>query len=256
LVQPSKEWAGFEKPAATIRVLRLIEYLIKPGENADITLRRSLVGRMDMSWGTLTGTIVDSCDDRQEDLLRLARRQPGVWVTNSAAMEQADQQDRGRRPVTSFTFVPPPGPDGVPGTIFNPFADAAKERERKSMDMPDTGPAFTENDQAIGTNILRLWGPKLAYTLALALAQIAPELDGSAEREKFLSSTEALGLANALMQAIPSDWLGDTDDEVAPPTGDPGADEARRQEVLDRVRTGSVPTVVYRDVKEGDKPLL
>jgi hypothetical protein len=208
-----------------IRVLRLIEYLIKPGENADITLRRSLVGRMDMIWGTLTGTIVDSLDDRQEDLLRLARRQPGVWVSNSAAMEQADQQDKGRKLVPYHEAIGPVLQEferlhqQSTSTVFNPFADAAKERERKSMDMPQTGPAFTADDAAIAKNIVRLWGLKLAHTFALALSQIAPELEANMEPEKFITSEECLRLANALMQLIPADWAGDA--ALEPPANGP-----------------------------------
>jgi len=205
-----------------IRVLRLIEYLIKPGENADITLRRSLVGRMDMSWGTLTGTIVDSLDDRQEDLLRLARRQPGVWVSNTTAMEQADQQDKGHGGMVPGSAHLIPSQYAQVGTVkFNPFAAAAHERERKSMDMPQTGPAFTADDAAIAKNIVRLWGLKLAHTFALALSQIAPELEANMEPEKFITSAECLRLANALMQLIPTEWAGDA--PLEPPPDGPTA---------------------------------
>jgi len=199
-----------------IRVLRLIEYLIKPGENADITLRRSLVGRMDMHWGTLTGTIVDSLDDRQEDLLSLARRQPGVWVSNSAAMEQADQQDKGRKPPPTLAGRPL----FVPAPPFNPFAEAARERESRSdrMEMPQTGPAFTGEDAEMARGIARAYGLKFAHTLALALSQIAPELEANMEPEKFITSEECLRLANALMQLIPADWAGDAALEP-PPNG-------------------------------------
>jgi len=202
------------RPVEALRILRLIEYLIKPGENADTTLRRSLVGRMDMSWGTLTGTIVDTLDDRQEDLLRLARRQPGVWVSNSAAMEQADQQDRhSHGPVYVPTQLP--GPAVVK---FNPFADAARERERKPVNMPPTGPEYTQADAAFAEMIVREYGLKLTHTFALALSQIAPELEANMEPEKFITSEECLRLANALMQLIPADWAGDAALEP-PPNG-------------------------------------
>lgn len=190
----------------TLRVLRLIEYLINPGEDADLTLRNSLVGRMDFAWGTLTGTIVDSCDARQEDLLGLARRQPGVWLGNQEAMTMVKQPSKGR---------PGPAPAAVPRRPVLPEAPKAP-----AMEMPPTGPPFGEEEAKFAAFIAETYDLRFAHTLALALSQIAPELAANMEPEKFLSDRDCLRFANALMQRIPEDWKGDqplVDESEAPP---------------------------------------
>lgn len=178
------------------RILRLVEYLITPGHDADLTLRNSLVGRMDFAWGSLTATIVDSCDARQEDLLRLARRQPGVWVGNQDAMNQA-------RPTAQQPFV---AEEGRATRLFPAYLHHELQEQKEQMEMPQTGPPFTTGDQALAERIVLLGGLKLAYTLALALQTIAEELVGNMEPEKFLTREEALALANALMSQVPEGW--------------------------------------------------
>ena len=86
------------------------------------------------------------------------------------------------------------------------------------MEMPQTGPAFTGEDAEMARGIARAYGLKFAHTLALALSQIAPELEANMEPEKFITSEECLRLASALMQLIPADWAGDAALEP-PPNG-------------------------------------
>lgn len=223
------------------RILRLIEYLVHPGQDFDPVLRRSLVGRIDMGWGSLTATIVDSCDDRQEDLLGLARKQPGVWLANPEAMEP-------KAPGTWSGFPQPREFVAPTQATFNKvkkvMQDGMDEIQRRSqMEMPDTGPAFTEGDQQTAHNIMRLWGLRLTNTLALALGSIAEELAGNSEPHKFLSSAECLSLANALLHEIPDDWQGEEGQEVEPPDPTPTVQVSPAvEERLARIREGSMPT--------------
>lgn len=198
-----------DRQTQPLRILRLIEYLITPGENVDLTLRRSLVGRMDFSWGTLTGTIVDSCDDRQEDLLQLARRQPGVWLANELMMREQDQGGRVRLPPGGRAPENPPG-RGESGVAPRP---GPLRQEREMPEPPDLGPRVPREDERLAAEITKLGGYVLAYTLALALQTISEELADNMEPLKFLTQSEALALANALMQQIPQDW--DPQPEVA-----------------------------------------
>lgn len=196
-------------PVEPLRILRLIEYLIHPGQDADATLRRSLVGRMEMPWGTITATIVDSVDSRQEDLLRLAHRQPGVWMANPEAMhEKTPPRDRVRIQTAAqwaaeSTFA---------------AADLAEEEHRYAMENPtppDTGPSFTPDQAKIAQTIVLGYGYRIANTIALALSAIAEEVAGNMEPEKFLTREECLQLANALIQQLPDDWTGEPAPEEA-----------------------------------------
>lgn len=206
--------AAAPRKSAPLRVLRLIEYLIQPGRDADQVLRNSLVGRMDLAWGTITATIVDSCDTRQEDLLGLAHRQPGVWLANPEAMQAKNTQQSRRS-------------DARPAPNWGIQAEAAARfplpQEMISMTvppMPALGPRPSESDAKMADWIVTTLGMKVAYTLALALSTIAEELAGNMEPERFLTTQEALGLANALMQRIPDAWKGDAplaDESETPP---------------------------------------
>lgn len=216
-------------PAASVRILRLIEYLVVPGKDVTWTLRNSLVGTLHFDWGQLTGTIVDSCDANQEDRLRLAKMQPGVWLGNEMTM-------RGRE-VKGIGSQPPLGANALDARVvaYNDQRSSLESeyhliRERlkeplMSPTPPDTGPAFTRDQEVMAQQIRATGeyfgaGYKLCYTLALALQSIAEELAANIEPEKFLTREEALSLANALMAQIPAEWNPeppDTDAEEIPP---------------------------------------
>jgi predicted nucleic acid-binding Zn-ribbon protein len=68
-----------EQAAGVQTVYRLVRYTGSQ-QWIEATLRRSLVGYMGMGEGTITATMVDGVDRRQEDLLGMAGRQPGVWL--------------------------------------------------------------------------------------------------------------------------------------------------------------------------------
>lgn len=226
---------------AGTRILRLLEYVIHPGEDATEVLRRSLVGQMRFPWGTITGTIVDSSDPRQEDLLRLARMQPGVWMGNPGVNEhplleclQATQ----RLPEIPF----------LTGLSRVGAAPAITDVARTPMTTPDVGPPFTIEDANTAQLLLKLGGPRLCYTLALGLQAVLPEL--ASEPERFLTEEEALRLASALMACLPKDWQGDAPEDPGLPDQPPApGTDARLAEIQERMRQASQPAPVYREVK-------
>lgn len=239
--------SSLEQSQPAEKVYRLLEYVIRPGQNADEVLRRSLVGTLRFPWGTLTGTVVDGIDGRQEDLLSLARRMPGVWLGNQEAMQM--KQDK------KFTYSPIPS-----GTYLRnaeiPLGDKSEVRVPPTSPPPDTGPAFTTADQDLALGILQLGdrgyvgGLKLCYTLALALQSIAEELAANQEPEKFLTYDEALALANALMQQIPEDWQPEAEGDAAPPPPAPEVEQADRQRAraaVSRIQDASKPSPVFRE---------
>lgn len=190
-------------PAEATVVYRLIEYRIHPGheEAARETLQRSLVGTLHTSWGELTGSIVDEVSERQEDVLRLMKRQPGVWLGNATlggGKRQPMPQAAQRGDV-----------DATVRAASDQYSRLWRERERAMMTPPtSTQRVFLDvmrqlpmRDAATADESYRLLN-----TLALALQSIAPELDGNSEPLKWLSSREALQLAEALLQAIPDEW--------------------------------------------------
>lgn len=228
------------------RILRLIEYLIHPGESADEVLRRSLVGRMDFPWGTLTGTIVDSADVRQEDLLQLARKQPGVWLANPTAME-------GVRPAPTRLFSP------ADTQRLRDDLVALEQERRYRMGtplppadlpgptiLPDTGIAFTMGDKTLAGDLIAMVGYKIAHTFALALSTVAEELDASADAERLMTRDEALRLAQAILFLIPDDWLSPELPALPAQAVDPAV-----QQRIQALREGSKPTVTpWRDPTE------
>lgn len=87
--------------------------------------------------------------------------------------------------------------------------------------MPDTGPAYSADQDALARRLLELVGERVAHTLSLALSSIAEELGENSEPWKFMDRDECLQLANALLQAIPTTWLdgGPPSEPVAPVEG-------------------------------------
>lgn len=235
-----------DRRAEPQRVLRLIQYLIYPGQSGDETLRRSLVGRMELGWGSITATIVDSCDDRQEDLLRLAARQPGVWLGNAAVSDSVDHPYK-----TAWAGITPRPVASGPMVTLHKHPGT---RMGTHMNVPDTGPIYTIEEQdlaaAIANAVVRAHAAPYAllYTLALALQTISEELKGNTEPEKFLSPEACLSLANALMNEIPVDWQNAEGEAPAPTTPGSLADEteqARREEI--RTRMTARPEPIFRE---------
>lgn len=250
--RPRRTEPAVEHPT---RVLRLVEYLINPGQDIDGVLRRSLVGRMPMGWGSLTATIVDTIDPTQEDRLNLARRQPGVWISNPSAMADVD---RTLRPIRFEDLIRRETTPHIDGYQLHERLTPPRDPE---MEMPDTGPQFSVDDATTARNIVRLWGPKFANTVALALSSIAEELAGNSEPEKFLTREECLALANALIHALPPDWEGDLAlDEALPPPPTTGAertpeDQARINRIKTQMQDAATPTAVYKEppTPEGER---
>lgn len=192
------------------KIYRLIEYIITdPAAGAEV-LRRALVGTMTFGWGTITGAIVDTTDTQQDDRLRMARMQPGVWLGNPAVSEMVAE---GRMPSIAqltrrmMTLGDPPAP------AVNEFQRAAAAREAAAMDTPDTGPVYPAETRQLAQLLLDLFervtpgsGLRAIHTLALALSNVANELEGNMEPEKFMASEECLQLANALIHLLPADW--------------------------------------------------
>jgi len=187
-------------------VYRLVRYT---GSQAwiEATLRRSLVGYMHLGEGMVTATIVDSVDRRQEDLLGMAGRQPGVW----RAYEEQERPlilhqkaGSGRAP----EIIHPRSP-GLTGLIPNEWQQGAVVTspvtpEKETPPMPDNPKVIASylvdglvaNGQFQGV-----------YTLAMALNQFATVVeDESMERDKFWSPQQCLGVAQALLELIPKDW--------------------------------------------------
>jgi len=105
----------------------------------------------------------------------------------------------------------------------------------------------------VAEGVWQLGGPKLCYTLALALSTIAEELAGNSEPEKFLSSEECVALAQALMHLVPPEWEGDREEESPAPPAQPIDDEARQaaRARAQRVKDAAVPTPVFKEIPQG-----
>lgn len=206
------------------RIYRLIEYVIRDAEDIRAVLRRSLVGTIDMGWGTITGTIVDSVDMAQEDRLRMARMQPGIWLANRDAMDRSDP------PMTS------------PVTPRRLRMDREDQMTPTPLPPVDLGPPVLPAYKALAQSFCALIGYRGIHTLALALSNVAQELEGNGESHKFLQPDECLQLANALMQEIPEDWDGDRAPVEPTKIDEQEADRARARERVAAVQSGAIPT--------------
>lgn len=197
-------------PEGQQTVYRILRY---SGSKAwiETTLRHSLVGYMDLGAGMITAAIVDSIDRRQEDLLGMATRQPGVWMggppdgpvrlragpdwrpenpTGGGERGVAPLASRLTSPVTSITETSP-----VPNLNPHPVVDL---EEQKIADVLHQGVAD------VG-----------CYTIAMALTQFATVVeDETMERDKYWSPQQCLGVANALLALIPKDWNPEPEPEI------------------------------------------
>jgi hypothetical protein len=189
------------------KIYRLLEYDIRSMPGAVETLQRSLVGSLDLGWGTLTATIVDSVDGRQTDLLSLAKRQPGVWLANKLAMGAGARSE-----ITAERRDRPELRDRKP----NPFVQAAQEREMAEQRGPVPP---SPHDRDVARVITTVSGYQGAYTIAQALSMYAEQVaQGSLEREKHWDEARCLGVAQALLDLIPADWDPAPEGEAEQPT--------------------------------------
>ena len=226
------------EPAAppVVRIIRLIEYVVTKGEAQDV-LRNSLVGTLPMGWGTLTGVIVDETTPRQEDLLNMARRQPGVWLANPGAMQGADPRNgvvkgmvTAREGVirgVSGLAIPGVGLRRVPNWMQQaevaarmPNGEVLVEGIYPLVEPPDdelsieaatlyaklgatrdAGGTMTDEDiHEYALGIFTLTGPRIAYTLGVALQSIAPSLADTDEPEHVLTLSDAEKLGAELVR--------------------------------------------------------
>lgn len=199
-------------------VYRLIKYVAQgPAGEAWLheTLQRSLVGTIQVGppGCAITGGVVDDVSSRQQDILGLIGRQPGVWLGNPTL--NGRQVDR-TLPITS----PQDNPLDLPRTLFtargvaeyhtaptgNIFEQAAQERERMA-EPREVSPEVS----LLAAQITELGGYRLAYTLAMALQMFAEQVAvGTLEAEKHYTQNECLQLAQALLNTVPEDWQPET----------------------------------------------
>jgi hypothetical protein len=182
-------------------VLRLIEYLATPGQEAGLeeTLRRSLIGTLSLAWGTMTASIVDSVDVNQEDRLQLAKRQPGVWLGNATL----GGKTRPTRPELT--------PLESPLVSLSPSEVVAitKYFEKKEVPVPPTELPELPVKALLLVAQLAALDLRVAYTLALGLQTMAEAGKDAMEADKLLSPKECLAWAEALLAAVPDDWTGE-----------------------------------------------
>ena len=211
-------------------VTRIIQYICTdPAQqaNMELTLQRALVGRTGFAWGEIIAAIVDDISPRQQDILSLAKRQPGVWLGGP------DMNDRYPLQVL---HVPSPGP--APATVWYEEAPGREEAHpgkpfigSTGMDMPEmpsTGPEFSRMDAEMARVLLQACGVRVAYTFALALQSLAAASDDS--DPLVLPAVECYALANAIMQLIPAEYV---DPQLPPP---PPPNETLRPSVPDDVQ--------------------
>lgn len=239
---------GELRQVATV-VTRIVQYVCNPGQEAALekTLRHALVGRYGFAWGTITAAIVDDLSPRQQDILGLASRQPGVWLGGpetpmpvEAATQIYEAVTRRHQP-------------RAPEFVSSLRQEVEKQRMTEPI-VPDTGPAFTRMDGEMARVILQACGVKVAYTLAVAL-QMIEDVDDP----KILGSADARALANAIIQLIPPEYLEEAQEQPPAPTPEQAqAQDTAREAARERVRqvqAGSVPVATFRDVPSGEGPV-
>jgi hypothetical protein len=191
-------------------VYRLIEYR-GTVEWLETTLRRSLVGAVQVG-GRITATIVDDVSTRQQDLLGMASRQPGVWLGNNELARFESGRGLTGVPRTSLV-VRKAGSLPAPVVVTSPVTPP--KETPPMIDMPPTGPVPTNAQIEIAQHFLSILDYRGLYTLAMALNQFATVVeDESMEPEKYWRAPQCLGVANALLQLIPADWQPDQPPEA------------------------------------------
>jgi hypothetical protein len=202
-------------------VTRVIQYVAHPGQEPALldTLQRSLVGRVETDGMTITAAVVDDLSPRQQDILGLLGRQPGVWLARR--MGGADRNalkailvphQYSSPPEAILRYGETPGREETHrGKPFigeqHLYSQRPFKGERMTDSPPNTGPAFSPAQGAMAQAITLTCGLQVAYTIALALQNYSELVKGeSFEPHKQLTSEECLQMANAIMQLIPDDW--------------------------------------------------
>ena len=198
---------GFERvQPETHRIYRLIEYTFQPGASVDAILRRSLIGRMDLGAVAITGCIVDDLTNLQQDRLKMARMQPGVWSGKQLA-------DEGSRPVLGW--VPPDF-----------------QREFLPRKVPTMTPPTTIDPRPFGFSWDQVPTP-LLRVIHLGLIAVLEELP-TKPSEEYLSRAQVVAIISEIEALLPP--------EDAPvPTPE---DQERRNAAIDRAK-GAPPTPIY-----------
>jgi hypothetical protein len=236
-------------PAALV-VTRIVQYACLPGYETQLEeiLLKSLVGKVQLEWGTMTAAVVDDLSPRQQDILGLLGRQPGVWEARKirpldgnqpgpSPLQRAIDDAKAGRPRVS---VPPTPARETPAWFREEVEAAMTDRI-----VPDTGPTFSVLDQQLAKALVSLCGLQVAYTIAVALQSMEGVTD---DDPKLLKSQECYALANAIIQLIPDEYLQETP-PPAPSTPNPAA-EAERQVARDRVaaiQAGSIPVPTFKE---------
>jgi hypothetical protein len=209
---------------APLVVTRIIQYVAKAGHETALeeTLKRSLVGKVDLGWGSITAAVVDDLSSRQEDILGILRRQPGVWLsgfrisdTEVRRGEQALREDREPGPTyeqvsarvlqefeqehqRSMAEPPKTAPPTPPLEVPPPAP---------GMTVPDQGPAFDDTDAALATGLITMGGYEFAYTIAMSLQSFVSAIEAETmERPRYLAPDRCLRIASAILHYIPDDW--------------------------------------------------
>lgn len=200
--------ASVEQLAEASTVYRLIAYQ-GPAAWLEETLRRSLVGQITVTvGGQITATIVDDVSVRQADLLRMASRQPGVWLGGSMETVRALLDE------AAPTRLPDPRRHygAMQLTRTDPVIDrAVAEWKKEQQEMPQTPSTVTPtpDQKMIAESLHSLLGHTGAYTLANALQQFSTVVeDETMERDKYWAPSMCLGVATALLDLIPAEWQG------------------------------------------------
>lgn len=227
-------------PAPALVVTRIIQYVCHDPEQVaamELTLQRALVGRTGFAWGEIIAAIVDDVSPRQQDILSLARRQPGVWLGGP----EKESRPWGQRQVDMgiVRYEEAPGREEIDRSL--PFIG------KTGMDLPNTGPEFTRLDDEMAKVLVQACGVKVAYTICLALQSLAAAGDDA--DPLILRQSQCYALANAIMQYIPKDYVEPDLPPPPPPNAggpdDPGRDEARAR--VAAIQQASKPEVSFRE---------
>lgn len=256
-VQPVTRSGGTPEHAPVERskvhkVYRLIEYVFATPEAVQETLRRSLIGTVSMPNVTITGCIVDDLSMQQEDRLRMARMQPGVWMGASnpemildpsrLQLGGFDSRQAGRAPENlagseERRVAPSPGTIDL---IKQDMAKAVDTIERKAAwgSMTDTDP-IKGHLGALPDKILR----SLGLALLVAIAQFPEQED-----PEWLSQQEAGDLAEWIQGQVPPTEEETRFAQEPPPTSP--EDAARIAQLKQAMADAAQPAPTYREPEE------
>lgn len=246
---PTSTFRFEPKPAAPAlkRILRLIEYEFDTPEALESTLQRSLVGRVNLGNLRITGCIVDDLSLTQEDRLRMAKMQPGVWL---------GQREQTQRSVASLLELggfesrrasrasENPTGGGESGVAPHPgvFDREAYLREQyrgmqniyapPKEELQPMAPTFTVR-ASLAISAIATFPPYVQRTLQLAL-MVAMEQFADLDPEEFLTQAEIAQVLSWLEVALPP-----LPEEVDQPLEITDEEQQRREDL--RATLGQAP---------------